>query len=234
MEDTIKKLYEIISDYAEKNNLDIETSMDVVINLLRESQNSVLSEEHTTIPVNLFYTGVGSRDISDEEYDLMEAIAKYLASLGYKLRSGKAPGSDSAFESGVTEFGDITLKEIYVPWKGFKGNEFEGENIPLDPPSSVNYGISWQLVKEIHPAAERLKQAPAKLHQRNCHQVLGRDLENPKPSKFLLACADVDRNGEIKGGTRTAWKLAEKFGVPCFNIRGKTKQEIFAFLKTVM
>jgi hypothetical protein len=68
-----------------------------------------------------------------------------------------------------------------------------------------------------------------KLHQRNIHQVLGKDLS--KPSSFLLACSNEDRNGDVKGGTRTAWMLAKQLDVPCFNLRDKNKQEIYLFLK---
>ena len=164
----------------------------------------------------------------------MENIAKWLALQGYVLRSGKAPGSDSAFESGVHEAGLPQQKEIYIPWSGFKGNEFPGEVIVLGPPSSINFGISWKLVKEIHPDPDKLKQGAAKLHQRNCHQVLGRDLSNPIPSKFLLACAKEDKTGNVIGGTRTAWILAQKYNIPCINIRNKSKKEIFDFLKVIV
>ena len=64
--------------------------------------------------------------------------------------------------------------------------------------------------------------------------LLKRDLENPDPSLFLLACADKTKDGNVKGGTATAWKLAKKFGVPCLNIRGLSKREIFEFLKAIL
>ena len=94
--------------------------------------------------------------------------------------------------------------------------------------------LTLQYAKELHPAWDRLSQGAKKLHQRNIHQVLGRDLENPKPSCFLLACANTDKNGDPLGGTRTAWMLAKKFNVPCFNIRGKSKKQIFEFIKPIL
>lgn len=181
----------------------------------------------------LFYTGVGSRDITDEEWDNIESVAKWLAQW-FVMRSGKAHGSDSAFESGVDLSEHKDRKEIYIPWAGFEGNEIPGEVIPLDRPDSVNFAITLKYAREIHPAFDRMKQGGKKLHQRNIHQVLGRDLGNPHPSKFLLACSDEDKNGDVKGGTRTAWMLAKKFDIPCFNIRGKTKREIFEFLKPIL
>lgn len=182
---------------------------------------------------DLFYTGVGSRDITDEEWDVMVAVAKWLAQW-VKLRSGKAGGSDSAFEYGVSLSDFPDNKEIYIPWPKFEGNEIPGEKISLDRPDSVNYALTLQYAKEIHPAWDKLSQGAKKLHQRNVHQVLGRNLENPTPSIFLLACSDEDKNGDVKGGTRTAWMLAKQFGVPCFNIRGKTKREIFEFIQPIL
>lgn len=183
----------------------------------------------------LFYTGVGSREISEEEWEVMEAVAKWLANLGFTLRSGKAMGSDSAFESGVEESNHKLNKEIYIPWEKFEGgNTFQGKPIVLDAPDTMNYAITIEWIKKVHPAFEKLKQGARKLHQRNVHQVLGKDLENPVPSVFLLACAASDKNGDAKGGTGTAWKIAKESGVPCFNIRGKTKREIFDFLRPLV
>ena len=179
---------------------------------------------------DLSYTGVGSRDITDEEWELIVSVAKWLAQW-FKMRSGKANGADSAFEWGVHESEYPDNKEIYIPWPKFEGNEIPGEKISLDRPDSVNFALTLQYAKEIHPRWEKLTQGAKKLHQRNVHQVLGRDLENPTPSKFLLACSDEDKNGDVKGGTRTAWMLAKQFDVPCLNIRGKTKREVFEFLK---
>lgn len=179
---------------------------------------------------DLFYTGVGSRDVSEEEWDTMVGIAEWLAK-SFKLRSGKAEGSDSAFEYGVSISGFPSNKEIYIPWPKFEGNQIPGEKICLDRPDSVNYAFSRKYAKEIHPAWEKLSVGARRLHQRNIHQVLGRDLAVPVPSTFLLACADSDKNGDPKGGTRTAWMLAKRFDVPCLNIRGKSKIEIFDWIK---
>lgn len=183
---------------------------------------------------NLFYTGVGSREITHEEWDLMVAVAKWLANCGFTLRSGNANGSDSAFETGVEESKNKTLKEIYIPWEKFEGNDLPGEKIVLANPDSMNYAISLQWIKEIHPAFDKLKQGARKLHQRNVHQVLGQDLEHPVPSLFLLACSKEDKKGDVMGGTRTAWLIAKANNVPCFNLRGKTKEELYAFLKPLV
>ena len=68
--------------------------------------------------MNNYYTGVGSREISDEEYSLLSEIGKKMASLGYILRSGGAEGSDRAFQEGACSVSQ-KLTEIWLPWEGF-------------------------------------------------------------------------------------------------------------------
>lgn len=75
----VRKLYYMIFDYAENQGLSIKEAIDEVIAF---SEHMECSAEDATIAEVLAYTGVGSRDLSDEEYDLMESIAKYLASQG--------------------------------------------------------------------------------------------------------------------------------------------------------
>ena len=50
--------------------------------------------------MNEYYTGIGSRNIPDTYFNLIIAIAEYMAKQGYILRSGGADGSDNAFEIG--------------------------------------------------------------------------------------------------------------------------------------
>lgn len=187
---------------------------------------------------NFYFTGVGSRNISEEEWETIKAVSAWIVSQGGILRSGKAEGSDSAFEQGVEESVEPSSKEIYIPWEGAGMNQIPTHDkvFVLDKPSSVNYALSIEHVLSVMDQQhwDNLKQGGKKLHQRNTHQVLGQDLENPAPSLFLLACADNTRNGDVKGGTATAWKLAKKFNVPCLNIRGKSKREIFVFLKAIL
>ena len=50
---------------------------------------------------------------------------------------------------------------------------------------------------------------------RNLNQVLGKDIDNPDLSNLLVCWTE---NGEIKGGTATAIRLAMKFNVPVINL----------------
>lgn len=149
-----------------------------------------------------YWTGVGSRSVPTDIGELMTKIARRLDGLGYTLRSGNCAGSDLAFEAGVTN------KEIFIPWKNF------GEGIV---PKETEFADN--LLKEVHPAYDKLSQGALKLHLRNVNQVLGINLDTP--SQFLICWAKMDKKGIPIGGTRTAWMIAQKYGVSCFNLARK-------------
>lgn len=164
-----------------------------------------------------FYTGVGSRETPHDIMIMMTALAYQLNDQGWTLRSGAADGADSAFEKGADAGLYETLKEIYIPWGSFS-DRWHGQKgvfclsrLPKHLVDKAN-GIASQ----VHPAFDRLKLGAKKLHTRNVFQVLGQTLDNP--SKFLVCWAPTDKNGVPKGGTRTAWVLAEREGVECFNL----------------
>lgn len=165
------------------------------------------------------YTGVGSRETPKEIQDLMVTLADRLASEGWTLRSGGAEGADTAFEKGWWD--ELNLRnsspgaEIYIPWDGFNNHRLSSHDgcnlLPMD-----NFEQAKRIASTIHPAWDNLKPGAKTLHARNCYQVLGKSLDNP--SKFLVCWAQTDKNGVPKGGTRTAWVLAQQYEIPCFNL----------------
>lgn len=69
---------------------------------------------------NKIYTGIGSRKTPDSTLKEFESIGRELASRGYLLRSGGAPGADYAFEKGcLSARGN---RNIFLPWENFNGN----------------------------------------------------------------------------------------------------------------
>lgn len=161
-----------------------------------------------------YYTGVGTRQVdpSNELYWLMVSIGKKLARLGYTLRSGAADGCDMAFEEGCNEVNGN--KEIYIAWNGFNNRwPEEGNSVYV---SEEQDDWAELIASEIHPAWDKCSQGAKKLHTRNVYQVLGQDLSTP--SKFLVCYAPVDRYNIPKGGTRTAFVLAQKYNIPTFNL----------------
>lgn len=153
-----------------------------------------------------YYTGVGSREVPQEIGELMTKIAAKLEELGFTLRSGFASGSDTYFAEKVKN------KQIFIPWKNF------GEGIV---PQETEF--AHNLLKEVHPAYDKLSQGALKLHLRNLNQVLGINLDSP--SQFLICWAKMDKQGTPTGGTRTAWMVAQKYSVPCFNLARKEDLE---------
>lgn len=158
-----------------------------------------------------YYTGVGSRETPEEIRELMIDIARELEDEDWILRSGAAEGADQAFEAGVY---NPANKEIYIAWNGFCGRQMGQDGVV--PLVECCERRAFALAKEIHPAWDKLSHGAAALHARNTYQVLGRRLDTP--SKMLICWAPVDKHGVPKGGTRTAWVLAQRENIPCFNL----------------
>lgn len=148
------------------------------------------------------YTGVGSRETPPDVQMQMTYIGRDLGQRGSLLRSGGAPGADTAFEIGAISVDGHMA--IYLPWKAFNGNMS-----PLFKPSQEAYALA----QRFHPAWHKLRFSGRSLHARNCHQVLGLDLKTP--SKFLICWTP---NGDGSGGTGQAIRIAKHYGVPVFDL----------------
>lgn len=164
----------------------------------------------------MVYTGVGSRKTPREVLALMKKLARVLALQGWTLRSGHAPGADQEFE-----YGAQGQAEIYLPWPSYE------QRIPvlgahLDRPVPEAYTI----VRDFHPNWEACSSGARALQARNAHQILGRELRDP--SRFMV-CWTPGANPI--GGTGTAIRLAEHYGVETFNLamashRGRVERMI--------
>jgi len=158
-----------------------------------------------------YYTGVGSRETPARVLEQMSSLAAALAQAGFTLRSGGAEGADAAFEQGARTVAGAHM-QIYLPWRGFNGNPsplYTVERRALD------------VARRVHPAWHRLSPAARKLHARNCYQVLG--LSFDVPSQFVVCwtsdgCESACTRSVKTGGTGTAIELAERHGVPVFNL----------------
>lgn len=150
----------------------------------------------------LTYAGVGSRSTPLETLTLMTVLAAELGRRGWVLRSGGANGADSAFEAGAPAH----LREIYLPWPGFKSNPS-----PLCIPPEV----AFEIAERYHPAWSRLDDKGRPLMARNTQQVLGENCDDPAN---LLICYTVD--GLARGGTSQALRLAAAYRVPVINLGG--------------
>lgn len=166
-----------------------------------------------------YYTGIGSRDISSIEYNLVVKIGSRMAELGYCLRSGGADGADEAFEEGC----DLAEgeKSIYLPWKNFNGY-WMGPSVYSLTGKQRAFARERLLELGVLPWFDNLSNSSKLFHTRNYYQVVG---STEVPSRVCIYIADIDWKGEPVGGTRTAVMVSKVLGVPTYNLRDNEERE---------
>lgn len=167
----------------------------------------------------MIYAGIGSRETPMDVIALMRDIGAICAKLGHTLRSGAAPGADSAFEAGCDVSGG--LKEIYIPWEGFQQRR--------STERGVHAGVSdeaMKLASQHHPNWSACSRGARALHARNCYQVLGLDLATPVDRIFCWT-----PRGEGGGGTGQALRLAIFLGIEIVDLGDPRKHG--SMLRTV-
>ena len=147
------------------------------------------------------YAGIGSRQTPPGALRGLERLAKELSEEGHILRTGGAPGADTAFANGAWP-----NAEIYLPWSGFNGHADADAEL-TDPMEEA-----FLIAKFHHPAWERLSHASKKLHARNTHIILGRDLQ--EPVEFVICWTPGARK---QGGTAQGIRIAEDSSIPVIN-----------------
>lgn len=148
------------------------------------------------------YAGIGSRQTPRDVLARMTTIGRDRAAAGWTLRSGGADGADAAFEAGCDA--GLGRKEIFLPWNGFNASRS-----PLYPPTAAAVAMA----ASVHPNWAALSPGGRLLHARNCHQVMGEDLESPVDE---LVC--WTEGGADVGETRTAIVLARRRGIRVTNL----------------
>lgn len=166
-----------------------------------------------------YITGIGSRETPADILDIMRKAIKFKILDGFTLRSGGADGADTYCAYGwgdaYKESTDIPKAEIYLPWNGFNGLYKNIKNCILVEDSAI-ISEAHEILKDIHPAFDKLTRGPLALHTRNCFQVLGADLRTP--SNTVLCYAKQDSKGNPLGGTATAINLARLHNVRVVNL----------------
>lgn len=148
---------------------------------------------------------------------LIEALAARLAGDGWVLRTGLSRGADQAFYRGALAGGGRV--ELYLPWPGFEAGarlEDEGGKVEVTPRPS---DAACELAARFHPRWDRLSPEDRLLLARNCHQVLGVELQSPAR---MVACwtadGSLDGEGLYDDGTGQALRIAHEHGVPVRNL----------------
>lgn len=165
------------------------------------------------------YAGVGSRDLPfDIELSIME-LSRHLADLGAILRSGGAPGSDTAFYNGVLSSDDLNHSniEIYLAWSGMNGHKSKSEMGFFNASRFDNFEAAIALATEARGSLHGLGMGGVALHGRNAYQILGRYLSDPANLAIVYA-KPMNQGKTVKGGTNTAYQISKKFKVPILNL----------------
>ena len=184
---------------------------------------------------------IGSREldkkIENHKYiNQCYRVAYRLAELNVIFTSGLCKEGMDAYAqraySKALEEGKVTDKnfEVYV------SNEEEIRKSPL-PNAHLARVMNMARIDEITELAKSVVghwhncgPYARGMHQRNVHQILGYELNDPVDAVICWT-----PNGNVVGGTATALKLAMKAGIPIFNLgRPDNKvvlQEIADFLK---
>ena len=161
-----------------------------------------------------YFAGIGSRSTPKHILDLMPKITKYLYSKNYILRSGGADGADTFFENGVPEDKE---KQIFLPWKNFNKNPSLYYLNSLI--SKENWDEAKKIASNFHPSYQYLKHGVKKLMTRNTFQVLGPNPLDPSQWSSLVVCyCPLDSDGNLKGGTAQALRIADYKGIKIYNL----------------
>jgi len=158
----------------------------------------------------MIYAGIGSRETPASVLHDMRHIAYQLARMNWILRSGGAPGADTAFENGCNHAGGT--KEIYIPWHGFQGRRGAESGVVVAA-EQPNFPDALKLASNFHPAWDRCKQGARALHARNGYQILGKSLTQKADCVICWT-----RNASGTGGTGQALRIAKHFNIPIFDL----------------
>lgn len=161
----------------------------------------------------LYYAGIGSRNTPDIILNVFCEIGKALALKDYVLRSGRADGADSYFETGAVSVNGTC--EIFLPWNGFQKNSALANHkaYVFDKLDKTQQTAALDSVNQYHPNPKALSFGAKKLMARNYCQLFGLTPDSEKSSFVICYTSD----GLASGGTGQAIRMAKDAGIPVFN-----------------
>jgi hypothetical protein len=163
-----------------------------------------------------FWAGIGSRSTPTHVLRVMASLANEINQLGYWLRSGNAEGSDQAFAKGVID----EKAQIWLPWDSFNVDfQILHPNHTYKTISPIDKE-SFESIMKFHPNPKRLGNQGTLLMARNYRQIVGKD----EPNSQFVVCWTPD--GKKVGGTAQAWRIADWYDIPVYNLYDLTKDEI--------
>ena len=183
---------------------------------------------------------IGSRQLEQkqeyfEDIKLCYNVCMRLAQLGITFTSGLCEiGMDGIAQKAYSKAVDLGLAkesqfEVYVADQ----YNIRRSTLPRRHLATVRnkdlISETERIASEVHPAWDRCNEWARGMHSRNCHQILGYDLQSPVDA---VICWTPD--GAVVGGTATALKLSMKAGIPIFNLGVSDKESVLNDIKNFL
>ena len=183
---------------------------------------------------------IGSRQLEQkqeyfEDIKLCYNVCMRLAQLGITFTSGLCEiGMDGIAQKAYSKAVDLGLAkesqfEVYVADQ----HNIHRSTLPRRHLATVRnkdlISETERIASEVHPAWDRCNEWARGMHSRNCHQILGYDLQSPVDA---VICWTPD--GKMVGGTATALKLSMKAGIPIFNLGVSDKKSVLNDIKNFL
>jgi hypothetical protein len=149
------------------------------------------------------YAGIGSRALTQDEWNFCYNTGVYLANLGWMLKTGAADGADKAFAEGALHAGGkVTL---CLPWWSYNKEWVQAAKNKgaLTHTLKNSDTDAFQSVEKHHPCPSILTRGPRALHARNFLII--------QETKMVLAWPKP--KGQNLGGTGQGIRIAEDMGI---------------------
>ena len=183
---------------------------------------------------------IGSRQLEQkqeyfEDIKLCYNVCMRVAQLGITFTSGLCEiGMDGIAQKAYSKAVDLGLAkesqfEVYVADQ----YNIRRSTLPRRHLATVRnkdlISETERIASEVHPAWDRCNEWARGMHSRNCHQILGYDLQSPVDA---VICWTPD--GKIQGGTATAIRIAMKYDIPVFNLGVLDKKAVLNDIKNFL
>ena len=180
---------------------------------------------------------IGSRQLEQkqeyfEDIKLCYNVCMMLAELGVTFTSGLCElGMDGIAQKAYSKAVDLGLAkesqfEVYVADQyNIRKSTLPRKHLAIVRNKDL-IAETERIASEVHPAWDRCNEWARGMHSRNCHQILGYDLQSPVDA---VICWTPD--GKIQGGTATAIRIALKYNIPVFNLGTKDKESVLQSIK---
>ena len=183
---------------------------------------------------------IGSRQLEQkqeyfEDIKLCYNVCMRLAQLGITFTSGLCEiGMDGIAQKAYSKAVDLGLAkesqfEVYVADQyNIRRSTLPRKHLAIVRNKDL-ISETERIASEVHPAWDRCNEWARGMHSRNCHQILGYDLQSPVDA---VVCWTPD--GKIQGGTATAIRISMKYDIPVFNLGVSDKKSVLNDIKNFL